>query len=911
LTAAVNDFGDITAVTDQLDRTTSYTLDALGRVRGITYPRGPGETWNNTTINYSRSGVPWQRVETTGNRVSRTTYDGLFHPVLQHDEDSVTGTDIFTARDFDHAGREVFASYPAGTNSAEALTTGTWTQFDALGRVTSVSADSELEIDAASPGPDALVTRVRYLDGFRSERTNALGKITTTRFQAWGSPSYELPIGISEPGGVTTSIERDGYGKPVVMTRSGVWEQQNLSQSRHYLYDDHQRLCANGESETGWNVVQYDALNNVGWNATLPWAGAGQYSGVNACNDIRSAGNASATRAVLEYTPRNQVQRVDHPAGTDDLAYTYYDDGTLHTASTADRNWTYVYNARGLVTHETLATAAHDDFQLNWTYDDNAAPSGLSYPSGLNVAFAPDAFGRPTQAGAFATGVSYHANGAISAFNYGNGIAHSLTLNRRQLPLLLKDTLGTDFLRHEHHYDANGNLTALNGTEQRSLSYDDRDRLTGASTSAYGIEAFEYDPLDNLREATTAAGVRLLTYDSKNRLDSMTLSGQNYNYVFNDRGDVQSRETPFSGASQFIYDNAHRVTGITHDALNAHRNESYQYDAHGLRVRTQRDGGQRYQVYSRNGQLLHVDDSRDGKIDYIYLGNTLVAESTTANGATTATIAYQHSDGRGTPSVETNAPLSGAPVVELSRQWLSSYGERYDGNYSDGPGFTGHATDANTRLSYMQQRYYDPAVGRFLSADPVAADANTGGNFNRYWYADNNPYTYTDPDGRLPILIPVLIFIAKELAAEGIEQATGVPMPTVKNAGRFVARKVVRAARRETLQRSAREGARRQREVMEQLRKENPNASVQNERYLRNADGDIVRDSSGTARRVDHAVIENGRARTIETTSLTADKGLQMQKEQEIINRGGTYIRDKITRELIPVEGLSELRRVK
>jgi len=41
-------------------------------------------------------------------------------------------------------------------------------------------------------------------------------------------------------------------------------------------------------------------------------------------------------------------------------------------------------------------------------------------------------------------------------------------------------------------------------------------------------------------------------------------------------------------------------------------------------------------------------------------------------------------------------------------------------------------------------------VGRFLSVDPVGADANTGGNFNRYWYANNNPYRFTDPDGRAP-----------------------------------------------------------------------------------------------------------------------------------------------------------------
>jgi RHS repeat-associated protein len=56
---------------------------------------------------------------------------------------------------------------------------------------------------------------------------------------------------------------------------------------------------------------------------------------------------------------------------------------------------------------------------------------------------------------------------------------------------------------------------------------------------------------------------------------------------------------------------------------------------------------------------------------------------------------------------------------------------------------------------YMQARYYDPVIGRFYSNDPVGTlghlyDGNVQG-FNRYAYANNNPYKYTDPDGRTPV----------------------------------------------------------------------------------------------------------------------------------------------------------------
>jgi RHS repeat-associated protein len=49
---------------------------------------------------------------------------------------------------------------------------------------------------------------------------------------------------------------------------------------------------------------------------------------------------------------------------------------------------------------------------------------------------------------------------------------------------------------------------------------------------------------------------------------------------------------------------------------------------------------------------------------------------------------------------------------------------------------------------HFVQRYYDQTLGRFLSVDPVTADANTGAMFNRYKYAANNPYRFVDPDGR-------------------------------------------------------------------------------------------------------------------------------------------------------------------
>jgi RHS repeat-associated protein len=111
--------------------------------------------------------------------------------------------------------------------------------------------------------------------------------------------------------------------------------------------------------------------------------------------------------------------------------------------------------------------------------------------------------------------------------------------------------------------------------------------------------------------------------------------------------------------------------------------------------------------------------------------------------AAASQVTYYHTDALGSVVMESNE----AGQVVYQREYRP-YGESALDPPKDGPAYTGHVQDTATDLTYMQQRYYDPGIGRFLSVDPVTADGNTGGNFNRYWYANNNPYKFTDPDGR-------------------------------------------------------------------------------------------------------------------------------------------------------------------
>ncbi|MCH7424556.1 RHS repeat-associated core domain-containing protein [Shewanella sp. MM_2022_3] len=112
-------------------------------------------------------------------------------------------------------------------------------------------------------------------------------------------------------------------------------------------------------------------------------------------------------------------------------------------------------------------------------------------------------------------------------------------------------------------------------------------------------------------------------------------------------------------------------------------------------------------------------------------------------------VRYQHTDMLG--SVISESDEAGNII---SRSHYEPFGKRIGGD-KEGVGYTGHVHDRDLGLTYMQARYYDPLIGRFYANDPVGfRDVHS---FNRYAYANNNPYKYVDPDGKwaIPLIVGI------------------------------------------------------------------------------------------------------------------------------------------------------------
>ena len=195
---------------------------------------------------------------------------------------------------------------------------------------------------------------------------------------------------------------------------------------------------------------------------------------------------------------------------------------------------------------------------------------------------------------------------------------------------------------------------------------------------------------------------------------------------------------------------------------------TFVYDAHDLRARQQINGQTHYSVYSLSGQLKARHRGVHGQTDQsrtVYLPFGVRLQNGLAE--------YIHKDHLSNPVAATSNTNAGSEL--LWRALYTPFGQKRfrnaagpiatPANEVDNEGFTGHIDDAATGLTYMQARYYDPKLARFLSIDPVTfMDTGAPEMFNRYAYAINDPINHNDPTGEI---VPAIAACAAIPACRG------------------------------------------------------------------------------------------------------------------------------------------------
>jgi RHS repeat-associated protein len=300
-------------------------------------------------------------------------------------------------------------------------------------------------------------------------------------------------------------------------------------------------------------------------------------------------------------------------------------------------------------------------------------------------------------------------------------------------------------------YDAAGDITAI-GTD--AYEYDAVGRITRAALGP-DYQTFEYDEFGNItalrtfgslpnavipgvqpntnRMSRLASGITTVgTYDASG---NMTTLNNTYTYTF-DPLDMMSELKAGSRDDVYLYDAGNeRVATVSVNP----RGGSYHYTIRGLDenvLREVTDG------------VLDTNHVWGWSKDYVYRGNSLLAETNTSTGGELQL--HFHLDHLGSPRMITDG--STAARVAFHSYW--PFGGDGPGSDADGERmkFTGHERDLAggdvNALDYMHARYYTSSVGRFLSIDQIPSwRVSAPQSWNRFAYALNNPERYRDPNG--------------------------------------------------------------------------------------------------------------------------------------------------------------------
>jgi RHS repeat-associated protein len=225
--------------------------------------------------------------------------------------------------------------------------------------------------------------------------------------------------------------------------------------------------------------------------------------------------------------------------------------------------------------------------------------------------------------------------------------------------------------------------------------------ITGTTNDCNGGTAgtpdYCYDANGNLTGRPGTSGNQALTWDPEHRLSTVTDGTDTTTFVYDPDGTRLIRQTP---ADTTLYLDRHELNRA------------------GAVVSAKR-------YYQLGGMTIGVRDSSTGHLTYL-LGDQL--------GSTTVSV----SAAGGTPVVQRYLPY-GAP--------RSTTG----GSEVTDRGWIGQTRDTSTGLQYLNARYYDPGVARFLATDPLA-DLARPATLDAYGYAGDSPITNSDPTG---LLMPV------------------------------------------------------------------------------------------------------------------------------------------------------------
>ena len=318
-------------------------------------------------------------------------------------------------------------------------------------------------------------------------------------------------------------------------------------------------------------------------------------------------------------------------------------------------------------------------------------------------------------------------------------------------------------------YDGNGRIVSIadsgnTSSVRATYGYDEQGQLTSAAVGGTRY-AYTYDTAGNLITKTDGGTSHSYTYGNGAWRDLLTAyDGKSITYS-------GGNPTKYYNGSTFTWTQGRKLA----TAKVGNTNISYTYDMAG--VRSSKTVGSTTYKYTTLSGLVTRQTGGNATIDFVYdESNQPLAMK--YNGKVYYYVL--------------NAQGDVVRIVDGSRNVVASYSYDPWGKLLSSSGtlanvnplrYRGYYYDSETGFYYLQSRYYDPEIGRFINADSYASTDATGLlSTNMFAYCENDPVNKSDPTGEVaPILIAMaggaMVGLAEQFMTDVIyAMVTGQPL---------------------------------------------------------------------------------------------------------------------------------------
>lgn len=468
-------------------------------------------------------------------------------------------------------------------------------------------------------------------------------------------------------------------------------------------------------------LFQYDALNRLQTTSYTGDSTSFSYGYDNNSNITKVTKNGTDVTDITMDKDLNQVQKVTFPAVN----------GIRNTVS-------YTYEPGGFLTSITNSPTGSTSYE----YDQAGQFVKVTGSNGQSASYMIDEAGQLKKA--------YTFDGSQTYYTYYEHNEVGLPVRVRQ-----EQVNGAAILDDTFVYDANSNGTEIrhmDGTKDVYV-YDLADRLIREQKVSSGGTvtsdiSYTYDVMGNRKTKTVNSVTITYSYDAANQLTSIdgmsltydgngnTTSNGNGSFTYNAENQITSVLNT-SGTTIALYDYDHE--GLRTKKVSSGVTQHYYYNVDHLAYITDQNNKLRYSfTRDATGKLLTMTDhTGTAAVNYYYVLNAHgdVLGLRDKNGTMVASYSY---DAFGNPIT-----ITGSAVTGDGKSLKNENPFRY----------ASYVFDEETYMYYLNARYYDPSIGRFMTRDDI-------GGVNQYVYAENNPVIYTDPDGHLVWFIVIGAYYA-------------------------------------------------------------------------------------------------------------------------------------------------------